>query len=63
MVKHYTTRQTRRQILIIWRDGQTRELRHYPRTERGRASAQRTIARLAAGGYTYCKPAAFDAAA
>ena len=62
-MKHYTTILSRKQITIKWRDGETREWRHYPRTDRGQASAQRTIERLAAGGYTYREPAAFDAAA
>lgn len=59
-MKRYTTSRTRKQILVKSCDGEGRKLRHYPRTEKGMASAQRAIDRLTADGYTYCDPDAYD---
>lgn len=42
---------SRRQILVIWYDGEARDTASYPRTEAGQRRANAKLARLQADGY------------
>jgi hypothetical protein len=46
---HYLSR---RQIVVVWNDGETRDSTNYPRSEAGERRANRKLAALQATGYT-----------